>query len=216
MSNIEIVLPAGSFGADEFDTALDKLLREIGKKYGVRGEWAEKYGANFENTVFLMHRYCWCEKDDCLWCYGCDCQPDGEYEFIVDGRSVSQKSYNALEAHAGPLPFEVHKHGTPEYEEYSKQWDAKIEERDRRRKIIYPAIVHVCEPRGLLTDRQRGESYFPDQRAPNFWHKASGFKVWWYKYIGRDAMTTRELSQAEFGQIWRDCLGEDDWPDVLK
>lgn len=21
--------------------------------------------------------------------------------------------------------------------------------------------------------------------APNFWHKPSGLKIWWYKYIGR-------------------------------
>jgi len=35
-----------------------------------KDEWAEKYGTNFENEAFAMHRYCWCEKDDCPWCSG--------------------------------------------------------------------------------------------------------------------------------------------------
>lgn len=34
------------------------------------GEWAEKYGTDFENDVFMMHRYCWCEEDQCGWCNG--------------------------------------------------------------------------------------------------------------------------------------------------
>lgn len=26
------------------------------------------YGGCWENDVFMMHPYCWCEKDDCPWC----------------------------------------------------------------------------------------------------------------------------------------------------
>lgn len=26
----------------------------------------------------------------------------------------------------------------------------------------------------------------PHQGAPNFWHKKTGVRIWWYKYIGRD------------------------------
>lgn len=28
------------------------------------------YGQEFENDVFAMHPYCWCEKDECLLCGG--------------------------------------------------------------------------------------------------------------------------------------------------
>lgn len=26
------------------------------------------YGARYENEVFLMHPYCWCDDDSCDWC----------------------------------------------------------------------------------------------------------------------------------------------------
>lgn len=26
------------------------------------------YGTEFENDVFMMHPFCWCEQDDCKWC----------------------------------------------------------------------------------------------------------------------------------------------------
>lgn len=31
------------------------------------------YGAFFENDVFMMHPYCWCDRADCAWCRGCEC-----------------------------------------------------------------------------------------------------------------------------------------------
>lgn len=26
------------------------------------------YGADYENDVFMLHRYCWCDREDCRWC----------------------------------------------------------------------------------------------------------------------------------------------------
>ena len=38
-----------------------------GGGYGLGGEFG--YGIDFENEVFIMHHYCWCEREDeCLWC----------------------------------------------------------------------------------------------------------------------------------------------------
>lgn len=71
------------------------------------------YGARWDNKVFSMYPFCWCDKDDCPWC-----------------------DYN----------------------------------------------------------EEIGE--FP---APNFHHKKTDFKCWWYKYIGRSMETE----------------GECDWPTVL-
>lgn len=33
---------------------------------GLGGQYG--YGCNYENDVFMMHPFCWCEKDDCKWC----------------------------------------------------------------------------------------------------------------------------------------------------
>lgn len=26
------------------------------------------YGADYDSPVFMMHPFCWCEKDECPWC----------------------------------------------------------------------------------------------------------------------------------------------------
>lgn len=77
---------------------------------------ADIYGANFENDVFKIHRYCWCEDEECPYC--------GEDE-------------------------------------------------------------------------------------PYFIHKASGLKIWWYKYIGRsfNVMYPKEsISNIELLDIFMDCV----------
>jgi len=28
------------------------------------------YGAKYENDVFMMHPYCWCDSEECEWCNG--------------------------------------------------------------------------------------------------------------------------------------------------
>ena len=54
---------------------LVKLTEFITKKV-FKGEWQGGgllggefgYGVDFENDIFMMHRFCWCEKKDCGWC----------------------------------------------------------------------------------------------------------------------------------------------------
>jgi hypothetical protein len=69
-AELQIIMPAGAFGASEHDDALDSLMRKIAIKYSPdpEDEWAEKYGTNFENESFMMHRFCWCEDEGCLSC----------------------------------------------------------------------------------------------------------------------------------------------------
>lgn len=53
--------------------SLTKLIHDLGKADGSAGGFLGGefgYGANFENSIFMMHRYCWCEQDDCPWCGG--------------------------------------------------------------------------------------------------------------------------------------------------
>lgn len=43
---------------------------------GLGGEYG--YGVNIDTEVFMMHPYCWCEKDDCPWCQGCECPEESD------------------------------------------------------------------------------------------------------------------------------------------
>ena len=70
MDDLTVFVPAGMFGASEHDDMLDTALRKIAvtTSKDPKLEWAEKYGTLFENDVFMMHPFCWCEQDDCPWC----------------------------------------------------------------------------------------------------------------------------------------------------
>ena len=56
----------------------------LGGEYG--------YGAFFENDVFMMHPFCWCEQEDCLWCVSCECS-DEIWTYQVDGIPCSFSVY---------------------------------------------------------------------------------------------------------------------------
>lgn len=118
MTELRIVLP------ERDDTEISHQLRWLTQQlmkmqavetegFGLGGEYG--YGANYENEVFAMHRYCWCDGHDCPWC------------------------------------------------SYSGEEGSHFQERFRNKG----ALPGHCG-------------------APNFWHKATGFRVWWYKWIGRD------------------------------
>lgn len=80
-------------------------LTEVLTNKVFKGEWQGGgvlggmygYGVNYENDTFMMHPFCWCEKDDCGWCCGdnpnflykpTDCKIQW-YKYI--GRSQEQK-----------------------------------------------------------------------------------------------------------------------------
>ena len=50
------------------------------------------YGVEFENDTFMMHPYCWCERDDCPWCWGCDC-PEDAWIYEVAGQRVDWQTF---------------------------------------------------------------------------------------------------------------------------
>lgn len=119
-------------GASASDDALDAAMRTIGVAASPEpdSEWAEKYGTTTDNEVFMMHKFCWCEKGDCPWCGG----------------------------------------------------------------EIIPELMKEC---GF--DKEQ-------ETAPNFWYKPLDFKVWWYKYIGRDMETNKQLSALELSEMVTKCL----------
>ena len=72
-NNITVVVPHGAFPKDDLLEQLVEIgLRLIAQKCGKITAWSdnypEKYGANFENDVFIMHPFCWCDKGNCKYC----------------------------------------------------------------------------------------------------------------------------------------------------
>ena len=131
-----LVLPERS--EDVISEGLRLLTEELCKRLdvdgtgGLGGEFG--YGVNFENEVFSIHRYCWCDGYDCPWC------------------------------------------------SYSNEDGQHFQERFR---------AMGAEPDANYSG------------APNFWHKASGFKVWWYKWIGRDLQVNQP---CDLHAVLSDCL----------
>lgn len=50
------------------------------------------YGVNYETDIFMMHRFCWCERPDCAWCLECECPEEAEV-YTVRGQRVSYEEY---------------------------------------------------------------------------------------------------------------------------
>ena len=108
--------------------------------------------------------------------------------------------FDASEAILGPFQ------GGPLTPAEHAEWDSRVAERNRRLKQVWPARVHSCEPAGMMADRERSDTWLPSQSAPNFWHKPSGFKVWWYKYIGRSVEVWNVPD--DLAAVFDDCTEE--------
>src|SRR5690606_31203002 len=51
------------------------------------------YGCEYENDVFMMHPFCWCEEPECPWCVACFC-PD-EYEYLSpSGERITEAEFD--------------------------------------------------------------------------------------------------------------------------
>jgi hypothetical protein len=201
---VQVVVPAVS--RDEISIGLRNLTRALADRgigradaFGLGGP--DGYGVDYENDTFLMHPYCWCEQESCRWCSedACGC-PHPEVEHYLDGERVpcwSAANRILLGKFADHRPSNARER---------RQWNVIIAERDRRLVRVYPERTHTCTPHGLMADRPRGASWLPTQSAPNFWHKASGLRVWWYKYIGRDIKTHPNVVVWPSEVILRDCM----------
>lgn len=227
---VKIILPPRD--EDAVSNSLRRLTEKLnatgladGSGYGLGGEFG--YGAAFENDVFMMHPYCWCERDDCLWCgadCGCESRPCGHF---LDGEEVGEATYEAWHSTIHrPLPWKVVPRereyvsppdwwsGEPpppkthEYLAAEAAFDAYIEERDRRSGRIFRALVHTCEHPMFYSQTEDIRSKYAPQpyptSAPHFWHKPSGARVWWYKYIGRDMLVS--LGGMEWHRVIRECF----------
>ena len=122
------------------------------------------YGAIYENSVFEMHPFCWCDRDDCAWCANCSC-PESAWHHFVDGREVSAEKFDEF------FTNEVGEYPTGSSPEESMAWEVRANKANERRHTTKEALCHWC--------------VHPELVRANFFHRASGTKITWYKYIGR-------------------------------
>lgn len=199
-NTIKIIMPAGAMGANEFDTALDSFLRLLAIKHAEEGEWAEKYGATINNDIMVMHKYCWCEQDNCPWCMGCNC-PESATHFMVDDKEVSHDDWSEFFMKETYDKAGVRRDRIPVGEKHC-EWMRLADEANLRRTVKNDKVCEYC--RG---ERHKEYGAGAGQAAPNFWYKPLDFKVWWYKYIGRDTKTNKNLSKKEFNKMVKNTLG---------
>lgn len=78
MNDVRVVLPPCSDDpVSEWMRALTERISEVTGDLGGFGLGGmHGYGDNYENDVFMMHRFCWCEQTDCPWCLSCSCGDD--------------------------------------------------------------------------------------------------------------------------------------------
>lgn len=158
---IQIIFPAGADLTNQLDhglVSLTEAIHQIEPDCVAHGFFGGEfgYGASYENEVFAMHPYCWCERHDCPWCAGCSC------------------ASNTWVADEGKSPPGV--------------------------KCPWCSGVHRWADRGALAPDDP-----PHYGAPHFWHKPSGLRVWWYKYIGR-GMETHRLDSTDLAAVFSECV----------
>lgn len=145
----------------------EKKLSDAGG-FGLGGEFG--YGTNFENDIFLIHRFCWCERDNCPWCAGCEC-PESSFHYFVDENEVSFFAW-----------MDYYDKRVPKTE--NLDWENISTEVNSHRFERHDPVCDFCLGKGISA--QYGGASKDKMGAPNFWHKSSGLRVWWYKWIGRD------------------------------
>ena len=189
---VQIILPEGAHGSGASAGSLDEALRlltfsvlsKAGEEPDVGMGGSGGYGANFENDVFMLHRYCWCERDGCPWCDGCA----DEYPH----RPHSEDCYQAQIALLRTEDYE-HKYDDPIYDgakyalclemgldyEFGNEVHCSCGAKEASKRTY-----DACECDWHLGRAQY--RFVKAKQAPNFWHKSSGVRIWWYKWIGRD------------------------------
>lgn len=190
---VSIYIPEGA--KTNIDIGLCELTKILCEKgladepgYGLGGHWG--YGTDFENDTFMIHQQCWCDQDDCPWCGGCAC-PDDAFHYYVDGKEVSFEEWVSFHQRM----TKGLKYGSLEYEKASL-------EANKRRKAEHIPECDYCLGKGVFA----AHGAEPGKGAPNFWYKPTNFKIWWYKWIGRDMEFNREITLEEWENILNECV----------
>lgn len=204
MSEMTVVTPPTASTAIDRDlVALTEYLASVtGDEYlgGLLGG-RFGYGTEYENDTFLMHPFCWCERDDCPWCAGCQSE-----ETFHPGHSDEcyQTRLRAFRPTVGAF-------SSPTYQRARTELC-----REMGLDPDFGSEVH-CTCDGNAEAKRRYEAcqcdwhlgngpfrFGPAAGGPNFWHKPSNLRINWYKWIGR----SMEFSFQPTNKQWRAIYGE--------
>lgn len=210
---LEIIVPAGP---DE-DEPLDAMLIEITKAIAARdpeivahgflgGEFG--YGASYENDVFEMRPFYWGD---------CDCGYEEREAAFSDAdpghaEDCYQSELKRRERAAGWTETEWGFLSAPDdwpWEKARATEDAIYKALCAEYGLPYPSgcAVHCtcgCDGRWKAWAKENGHTSTCSLELPNFRHKASGFEVRWYKYIGRGQETTN--APGDLSRVLAECL----------
>lgn len=124
MTEVQIILPPRAELSDALEFGLISLVEAISQidddrvAHGLLGgEFG--YGAAWENDLFMMKPYCWCErKGECPWCTGCGayqdtCKACSENEAHDDAcfQNELQRRFKKYDAESGYNAIEQALHG---------------------------------------------------------------------------------------------------------
>jgi hypothetical protein len=192
MINVTIILPERSEDAlSEGLRLLTEHLVKLDKGDGGDGLGGKGgYGVEFENDTFMMHPFCWCEQEDCPWCGGCSC-PDDAHHYYVDGVETDFQGWMDFYMRLvyGMTEGEMKARGIRRWDPQFRFQPEKANAANARRSESHEPMCDYCQGKGIFA----GNGALPGRGAPNFWYKPTGFRVWWYKWIGRSMEEDGEI-----------------------
>lgn len=187
VDNIEVVVAgsAETMGASPWEDVVLAVTKELVDRGIARKPWTGFLGGYYsyltegQNETFLLHHYCWCEKADCPWCYGCDCNEDDNI-CTIEGK---------------PVDYETYWYFCMDHDDWKDRTTCVMPE---DKKCDRCRNVKKFEEYGVIDN---------GKAAPNFWHKPSGFRLWCYKWLGRDTeIWLPEGSTVTPAEVLKSCL----------
>lgn len=186
------------------------------------------YAPVFENDVFSMRPdyqdiECNCGFDKIAeeWHethpHSSTCYYTEVYEIDFDNHEARRKCDEAIEKRNG-FPFMSKE--SDEVQKEAKYWsrkhrnwkDSVLKKLCKKHNIPwkdgYGCMVHCdCGQEELRKEFFTTNDHDPkcELTLPNFCHKSSGFEVRWYKWIGRDMETNRDITSEGLGRIFTEC-----------
>ncbi len=192
-----IVLPA--VDEDRLSNSLRALTRAIsrtGTAHATQGLLGGEfgYGAEFENETFEMHPFYWGDCE-CGFAGRRDEWEEANFRHLDTCYQADLKRHGLDRWDSKTQTFEAH-HGA--LLKFAETWG-------------FPE--QGCAVRCTCGMQETYEAWLAendhDPRCPivlpNFLHKASGLRVDWYKYIGRD-MEVTNASGIQYARALKDCL----------
>jgi hypothetical protein len=211
VSELQIFLPPTANleeAVDRWLVAITETIAEIAPSrvgHGILGgEFG--YGANFENDIFVMRTYYWGD---------CDCgggQRIEEWETSnLHKDTCYQVELNSMRKESG---LQYYYNGKYIDSTVGYKTARKIEDKIYKKLIKkyglseFGCAVHcTCgrwEDRAAYIEKN-GHTNECSLNLPNFKHKASGFEVRWYKWIGRGMDYDKE-TKRDYNKIFLDCM----------